>query len=1805
MKNILLTIFALLLSNFYFAQTYSLTAAISGTTISTCTGTFVDNGGSGANYSANQNTTITFCPATPGDVIKVTFTTLDLRAAGGGGCQDILDVYQGDATYAAPLITAGTPDDRLCGTITGTNLPVFYSTGTNGCITFNFISDGSQQNAGWVATVSCVTPCKNPTAALINTSILNLCGPTSNSPGSLNVGFDASNSTLGAYGPGGSTVTLTSYQWTFGDGTTSTTSSATTSHTYPSAPGVYVMKLSVTDNNTDVSATGCSSTNSVTKIIRVLPAPSFTGTTVSPQNLGCGSNATLTAVAKSQTETQNIPAVSGVTVALPDGSGSSFISNADFSGLFPSGATITSGCYPTLYFNLEHSYAPDLTIDLIAPSGETVRVFNRHGAGGMFGPLYMFGTCVNGADNGVPGCGATYSVANAGGQSWTNYGAAAITTTTTASCAGYTGTCQGGTTANPYYKPTLYTSTNAFTALNGATMNGTWQLKITDNQALDDGFLFSWGLVFPSSCYTPLESVTPDLTTLVWTNGGAGPAVPGAQTTTTASVIDPGPDACPTPGTCTGNQLTNTITFGPFNTPGTYPYLYTATDEFGCSYTRTVNVAVSCSCPSLTAISYAGPFCENTAGTITPTVTGTGAISSGSYSSTPAGLSISAVTGIITPSLSTANTYTVTYLVAASGTCSAISVNTVVTINATPTITVNSPTVCSGTSTVLTASGGTTYSWTPGTSLSAITGATVSADPTVTIVYTVTGTTNGCSSSNTSTVTVNATPTISVNSETICSGTSTVLTASGGTTYSWTPSTSLNATTGATVSANPTTTIVYTVTGTTSGCSSSNTSTVTVNTTPTITVNSPTICSGTSTVLTASGGTTYSWTPGTSLSATTGATVTANPTTTIVYTVTGTTAGCSSSNTSTVTVNVTPTITASSSQSVCSGLTVSAINFTVTPGASSVNWSNTNTATGIAASGSGTTIAGYTAPNVVSSTTGVITATATNNGCTATVSNTVTINPLPTATVTPLSQTITCSASSVTLTGSATPSTCTPVWTGGVSSGANSYTATASSANIYTLTVTNPATSCVASATTQVFASAGFPIVTVSNTNSLSCVTSTAQVIASTTTTPVSYAWTGPGITSGASTATANVNAGGDYTVVVTNTASACSATLSINVPASTTTITPVLTVTAPGSITCTNPTLTINATPSTGVTYTWTGAGLTSSANAQNATINAGGNYVLSVTNTTNGCVGSASVTVSTNNSAPTVTVNPSTFTVTCTTPTVQLTASSTASNITYSWTANGGSLNSTTVANPIATGAGTYDILVTNTITGCQSSTTATVVADNAIPSITVSANSLTITCTNTTVTSAITSTNSTLSYVWNPTPQTGGANPVFDALGSYTADITASNGCSVTTIIDVDVDNVAPTITITPTQTLTCASPTGVISTTVNPTSGITYTWTGTGVTGQSSTSVTINQAGDYTVAITNSANGCTNTASSHVDADANVPVASISATSTNTLITCLAPSVTLSVSATPAGTYSYTWSGGSNTSIQNATVSGIYTATVLNTVSGCTTTAQYTVTDNIVPPSVSVTNYTIPCGVPSATIEATATNVSYTWTTSGTGSILSGSNTAIPTIGSAGQYVVTVVDNTTGCTNSGTVNVTQNTIAATISANPISGTAPLSVDFSNTNVGGTNYSWNFGDIINNTSTSSAPSHTYNTVGTYVVTFTVTDASGLCSATATLSIEVFENSVLIIPNVFTPNGDNSNDVFKIQSNGINTLNCEIINRWGQKMYTITSPSDSWDGNANGAGPAPDGTYFFILKATGYDGKEYEEKGFINLFR
>ena len=91
----------------------------------------------------------------------------------------------------------------------------------------------------------------------------------------------------------------------------------------------------------------------------------------------------------------------------------------------------------------------------------------------------------------------------------------------------------------------------------------------------------------------------------------------------------------------------------------------------------------------------------------------------------------------------------------------------------------------------------------------------------------------------------------------------------------------------------------------------------------------------------------------------------------------------------------------------------------------------------------------------------------------------------------------------------------------------------------------------------------------------------------------------------------------------------------------------------------------------------------------------------------------------------------------------------------------------------------------------------------------------------------------------------------------------------------------------------------------------------------------------------------------------------------------------------------------------------------------------------------------------------------------------------------------------------------------------------------------------------------------------------------------------------STLVVPNAFSPNHDQINDVFKVKSyQNIVEFHAYIFNRWGQKLYEWTNIDGGWDGTYRGKLVSA-GVYFYVIRATGSDGKKYKLSGDINILR
>lgn len=218
----------------------------------------------------------------------------------------------------------------------------------------------------------------------------------------------------------------------------------------------------------------------------------------------------------------------------------------------------------------------------------------------------------------------------------------------------------------------------------------------------------------------------------------------------------------------------------------------------------------------------------------------------------------------------------------------------------------------------------------------------------------------------------------------ICAGLSANLSATGATTYAWAPATGLSSTVISNPLATPVATTTYTVTGTLGGCTATKTIIVTVNPLPVVSINQNNVsfCSGLT--LQANGAQSYSWTPSGGLSNTTIANPVATITGTSVYTVTGTSNGCSA--TANITVYPNPALNLNASfTNICSGESVSL----VANGATSYSWAP-------AFDLNSTTVSSPVSTPTITRT---YTVTGTSNGCSSSSNVTINVTASPNLTV--------------------------------------------------------------------------------------------------------------------------------------------------------------------------------------------------------------------------------------------------------------------------------------------------------------------------------------------------------------------------------------------------------------------------------------------------------------------------------------------------------------------------------------------------------------------------------------------------------------------------------------------------------------------------------------------------------------------------------------------------------------------------------------------------------------------------------------
>ena len=193
--------------------------------------------------------------------------------------------------------------------------------------------------------------------------------------------------------------------------------------------------------------------------------------------------------------------------------------------------------------------------------------------------------------------------------------------------------------------------------------------------------------------------------------------------------------------------------------------------------------------------------------------------------------------------------------------------------------------------------------------------------------------------------------------------------------------------------------------------------------------------------------------------------------------------------------------------------------------------------------------------------------------------------------------------------------------------------------------------------------------------------------------------------------------------------------------------------------------------------------------------------------------------------------------------------------------------------------------------------------------------------------------------------------------------------------------------------------------------------------------------------------------------------------------------------------------------------------------------------------------------------------------------------------------------------------------KNEISRPQNSTPVSYSVPIDVEFlSNPNVHvtaglsvPTYFNWTIykDNQLIVTRTDQNQRYTFTEYGEYKVKVVVTNNT--CSYSDSITVNAYEAQIKV-PNVFTPNGDQANDEFRVAYKSLISFECWVYNRWGRKVYHWNDPQKGWNGKIGNA-DAAEGAYFYVIKASGYglDPKTHNPKvlstitlrGNINLLR
>ena len=523
---------------------------------------FIDGTG---NYAPNMNETLVLCPdLTQGSKVSIAFAT-NIGFEWDVHPTDTLYIYDGP-TIASPLLGAYN---------SGTNpVGLFAQASWNnptGCLTLRFKSNGANEGTGWVANVACGNP-PQPiiphVEAFKNGGGTNIMNPIDTGFVDLCPGDSVLLKALPAF-PHSLENTNTGYSQTINNCTFTWTIGGIGQFTgdqiwfTPTANTGYYVDLAVTDQFPQTIHSDFK--------VRVSIPPIFAGTGPLEDTVCLGQNSYLVGgVTPQDTVGIEIPGgtfqiggtFAGLTF-LPDGAGQMYQTNIPMSG-FDSTAVITSGAdIEQICLDIEHSYIGDIEIALTCPNGTTVSLMNAYNQTPFGWAELVPGGCGNGISTFL-GNDTDIDGGNPGSPVW-SYCFSTTNNTFNTICAE---NAAGNTVINDYGFPSMnpngvYLPDGDFNQFAGCPINGNWTISVQDNQGIDDGYIFSWGIYFNAALYPESEGYQNYVVTEGWMSD---PTIISGQNDTLI-VIQP-------------------------SAPGVTNYTYSITDNFGCNYDTTVSFVV-------------------------------------------------------------------------------------------------------------------------------------------------------------------------------------------------------------------------------------------------------------------------------------------------------------------------------------------------------------------------------------------------------------------------------------------------------------------------------------------------------------------------------------------------------------------------------------------------------------------------------------------------------------------------------------------------------------------------------------------------------------------------------------------------------------------------------------------------------------------------------------------------------------------------------------------------------------------------------------------------------------------------------------------------------------------------------------------------------------------------------------------------------------------------------------------------------------------------------------------------------------